>query len=85
MLATDAYLGTNSSEENAIASQDHYATKSTKKLQFAYTVASQEAQKSAERNKIYFDLKVREATLEIGDRVLVRQVAFKGRHRISAE
>ena len=82
-LATDAYLGISSPEENAIVSQDHYATKLKKRLQFAYKVASQEAEKAAERNKLNYDLKVREATLDIGDRVLVRQVAFKGRHKIS--
>ena len=39
-------------------------------------------QKAAERNKAYYDLKVREATLDIGDRVLIRQVTLKGRHKI---
>ena len=72
-MATDAYLGISSPEENAIVFQDHYATKLKKRLQFAYKVASQEAQKAAERNKLNYDLKVREATLDIGDCVLVRQ------------
>ena len=82
-LAVDAYLGIPSPEESTVVSQDHYATKLKKRLQFAYKVASKEAQKAAERNKAYYDLKVREATLDIGDRVLIRQVAFKGRHKIS--
>ena len=82
-LATDAYLGISSPEENAIVSQDHYATKLKRRLQFVYKVASQEAEKAAERSKLNYDLKVHEATLDIGDRVLVRQVAFKGRHKIS--
>ena len=82
-MATDAYLGISSPGENAIVSQDHYATKLKRRLQFAYKVASQEAEKAAERSKLNYDLKVREATLDIGDRVLVRQVAFKGRYKIS--
>ena len=82
-LAIDAYLGIPSAEESTVVSQDHYATKLKKRLQFAYKVASKEAQKAAERNKTNYDLKVREATLDIGDRVFIRQVAFKGRHKIS--
>ena len=82
-MADDAYLGIPSPEKSTVVSQDHYATKLRKRLQFAYKVASKEAQKAAERNKAFYDLKVREATLDIGDRVLIRQVAFKGRHKIS--
>ena len=44
-LAIDAYLGISLPEESAIVSQDHYATKLKKRLQFAYKVASKEAQK----------------------------------------
>ena len=82
-LAVDAYLGISKPEEYEIVSQDHYATKLKKRLQFAYKVASKEAEKSSQRHKSNYDLKVREATLDIGDRVLIRQVAFKGRHKIS--
>ena len=82
-LAVDAYLGLQSPEENAVVSQDHYVTKLKKRLQFAYKVASREAEKAAERHKANYDYRVREATLDIGDRVLARHVAFKGRHKIS--
>ena len=78
-LAIDAYLGLNSPEES-ISSREHYVTKLKKRLQFAYKIASKEAQKNAERHKARYDLKVREATLSIGDRVLVRQVGLKGKH-----
>ena len=71
-LATDAYLGISFPEESAIVSQDHYATKLKKRLQYAYKVASKEAQKAVDRNKANYDLKVREATLDVGDRVLIR-------------
>ena len=83
MLAIDAYFDISLPEENAVVSQDHYATKLKKSLQFAYKVAPKEAQKAAERNKANYDLKVREAALDIGDRVLIRQIAFKGIHKIS--
>lgn len=81
-LAVDAYLGLNS-EDQSISSKDHYVTKLKKRLHFAYKVASKEAEKSAERNKTRYDAKVRESTLDIGDRVLVRNVAFKGKHKLA--
>ncbi|MCG8044577.1 MAG: RNase H-like domain-containing protein [Candidatus Thiodiazotropha endolucinida] len=82
-LAIDAYLGLKSPEEHKVRSKEHYATKLKKRLQFAYKVASNEARKSADKNKRHYDLKVREATLDVGDRVLVRQVGFRGRHKIA--
>ena len=82
-LAVDAYLGLNSPEEPEVRSKEHYATKLKKRLQFAYKVASNEARKSADRHKRHYDLKVREATLDVGDRVLVRQVGFRGKHKIA--
>ena len=82
-LAIDAYLGIPLPEESAVVSQDRYTTKLKKSLQFAYKVAAKEAQRAAERNKANYDIKVREATLDIGDRVLIRHVAFTGRHKIS--
>ena len=66
-LAVDAYLGIPSPEEITVVLQDHCATMLKKRLQFAYKVASKEAQKSDERNKACYDIKVREATLDIGD------------------
>ena len=79
-LAVDAYLGLNS-QEQSISSKEHYVTKLKKRLQFAYKVASNEAEKSAERHKVNYDAKVRESTLDIGDRVLIRKVGIKGKHK----
>ena len=52
-----------------------------KRLQFVYKVASKEAQKCTDRNKANYDLKVREATLDVGDRVLIILVGLKGKHK----
>ena len=82
-LAIDAYLGLKSPEESEVRSKEHYATKLKKRLQFAYRVASNEAHKSAEKNKRNYDLKVRETTLEVGDRVLVKQVGLRGKHKLA--
>ena len=82
-LAVDAYLGLSSPEEPTINAREHYATKLKKRLQFAYKVASTESKKNADRHKANYDLKVREATLDVGDRVLVRQVGLKGKHKLA--
>ena len=66
-LAVDAYLGLQSSDQ-PISSKEHYATKLKKRLNFAYKIAAQEAEKNAQRHKKCYDVKVREATLDIGDR-----------------
>ena len=44
-LAVDAYLGLNNPESSSILSKEHYATKLKKRLEFAYQVASKEAEK----------------------------------------
>ena len=82
-LAVDAYLGLKSPEQSEVRSKEHYATKLKKRLQFAYKVASNEAGKSTERHRRNYDLKVREATLDVGDRVLVRKVGFRGKHKLA--
>ena len=81
-LAVDAYLGLKSPESPLVSFKKHYATKLKKRLEFAYKIASKEAHKSAERNKLNYDVKVREATLDVGDRVLVRQVGLNGKHKL---
>ena len=40
-------------------------------------MAAREAEKSADRNKANYDLKVREVKLDVGDRVLIRNVGFR--------
>lgn len=81
-LAVDAYLGL-SSEDPKISDKEHYATKLRKRLQFAYKTASREAEKSASRYKNIYDSKVRESTLDVGDRVLIRNVGLKGKQKLA--
>ena len=74
-LAVDACLGLQNPTE-PISSREHYASKLKKRFDFAYKVAAREAKKSADRNKTNYDLKVREATLDVGDHVLIRNVGL---------
>ena len=49
---------------------------------FLPCVASNAGQKNTDRHKRNYDLKVRE-DLDVGDRVLVRRVGFRVRHKIA--
>ncbi|KAK0139814.1 hypothetical protein N1851_023257 [Merluccius polli] len=52
-------------------------------LQESYQLASKNAAKTAARNKIRFDRRVTESTLDVGDRVLVRSVRLRGKHKLA--
>ncbi|XP_072569287.1 uncharacterized protein [Paramormyrops kingsleyae] len=52
-------------------------------LQESYKLAQKNAAKTAERNKVHFDRRVTESTLEEGDRVLVRNVRLRGKHKLA--
>ena len=52
-------------------------------MNFADKAASSEAEKSASRQKEQYDSKVRESTVDIGDRVLTRKVGLKGKNKLA--
>ena len=82
-LAIDAYLGLQSSDDSNASSREHYANKLKRRLSYAYKVASKEAEKNSARHKVNYDLKVREATVDVGDRVLIRKVGLKGKNKLA--
>ena len=51
-------------------------------MKFAHNKAKQVASKQQARHKGLYDRKCRGATLDVGDLVLVKQTAWKGRHKI---
>lgn len=53
------------------------------RLQESYRIASENAAKAAEKNKIRVDRKVLLSKLEVGDRVLVRNLRLRGKHKLS--
>ena len=81
-LAVDACLGLQNPTE-PISSREHYSSKLKKRLDLAYKVAAREAQKSADRNKTNYDLKVREATIDVGDYVLIRNVGLREKNKLA--
>ena len=70
-------------DNNAYESVPEFVRKFKERLHRAYDIASTEAKKAAERDKKRYDLRVKEIKLEVGDRVLVRSVGFKGKHKLA--
>ena len=81
-LALDAFLGLEPSAESG-RTQAAYTTKFQSRLSFAYQKASEEAVRQTERYKSYYDQRVRESKLEVGDRVLIRALGLKGKVKIA--
>jgi hypothetical protein len=81
-LSVDAFLGIQPGNEG---SKDHqsYVNKLQDRLQYSYKVAAEESQKNSEKNKEIYDREVKHSKLEIGDRVLVRKVGFKEKHKLA--
>jgi hypothetical protein len=53
------------------------------RLNFAYKVASRKARRQGRKHKQRYDLRVREAKLQVGDRVLVRNVGVRGKCKLA--
>ena len=81
-LAVDAFLGIPQSEEQT-RSHQNYVDKLKQRMAYAYDTASSEARKNAERQKEYYDYKVRQMKLEVGDRVLVKNVGTRGKQMLA--
>ena len=60
-----------------------YAEGLRKRLQESYEIATETTKKSQGRQKGGYDLKVRGAVIEPGDRVLVKILAFDGKHKLA--
>ena len=52
-------------------------------LQESYDLARKNAAKVAERNKTRYDKRVTESPIDLGDRVLVRNVRLRGKHKLA--
>ena len=63
-------------------SHSEYVKNLKARLEESYNLASQHALKTAERNKTRFDQKVTTSVLEVGDRVLVRNVRIRGKQKL---
>ena len=60
-----------------------YVSELRDRIKKAYNLASESARKSQVRQKQNYDIRARAAVLEAGDRVLVKILAFEGRHKLA--
>ena len=64
-------------------SHSQYVRNLKSQLEDSYRVATENAKKTAIRNKARFDKHVIDSTLKEGDRVLVRNVRLRGKHKLA--
>ena len=60
-----------------------YVSNLRKQLREAYQLANVEAEKAREDQKTGYDKRARAGVLDIGDRVLVKVLAFTGKHKLA--
>ncbi|CAI5655207.1 unnamed protein product [Oreochromis niloticus] len=70
-------------KEQRHKSHSQYVQDLKSRLEQSYEVATRIAAKVAERNKIRFDKRVSPSALGVGDRVLVRNVRIRGKHKLA--
>ena len=70
-------------EERDSVSTPQYIEELKAKLAVAYDIASSESEAAATDRKKRYDRRVRGATVEVGDRVLVKNVRFRGKHNLA--
>ena len=80
-LPVDLCFGIGSEEEDDLK-HHQYVANMRKELRNAYQLAVDAASKNHERNKKRYDTRVRNQTLEEGDRVLVRNLGITGKHKL---
>ena len=82
-LPIDVAFGTDPGIRQSDKTPGQYVKELKERLQHAYNVAKENAQKSADKNKKNYDERARAVQLEPGDRVLVRNVKIRGKHKIA--
>lgn len=64
-------------------SHSHYVKTLKSHLKESYEVATKNSRQVAEKNKRRFDKVIRESTLDVGDRVLVRNLRLRSKHKLA--
>ena len=81
LLPIDVEFGVRTPDIAAVATHK-YIRKLQNRMKWAFKKAAEMSLKESARQKRYYDKKVKCSKLEPGDMVLVRQKAFKGKHKI---
>ncbi|XP_052455381.1 uncharacterized protein LOC128015538 [Carassius gibelio] len=70
-------------KDSSSTSHSQYVKNLKYQLRESYRLATKNAEKVANKNKKRFDVRVRESTLEAGDRVLVRNLRLRQKHKLA--
>ncbi|XP_029954791.1 protein NYNRIN-like [Salarias fasciatus] len=81
-LPIDLVLGTYPGKATSKSYSD-YVQNLRDSLQESYALASEHSKKMGEKNKVRFDKRIRAAELFVGDRVLVKNVNIRGKHKLA--
>ena len=81
-LPVDVEFGLQRAGQKGSPGESNYISQLKRRLQFAYRKAKCMAQKQQARHRGLYNLRCRGATLSVGDLVLFKQTAWKGRHKI---
>ena len=81
-LPIDVEFGLKRGNQQAPPSKSTYVTQLIRRLRFAHKKAKQVAGRQQARHKGLYDKRCKGAELDIGDLVLVRKTAWKGKHKI---
>lgn len=77
----DVYFGIDIVKEK-LKNKENYVDKLKKRLDYVYKVVRLNIERNFERLKRYYDFRVRNLKLEIGDRVLIRFLYKIGRSKL---
>ena len=81
-LPIDVALGVNSVTSGS-GSYPAYIANLRDRLNIAYQKVIEESIKSAARNKQSYDSRARQATIQVGDLVLLRNLSIRGKHKLA--
>ena len=77
----DLYFGIQKADMNATTSTK-CVQQLCERVKWAYKIAQHVIEKENKRHKCYYDHKIRCTQLGVGDMVLLKRTAFKGKHKI---
>ena len=82
MLPVDVEFGLQRGSQKGSPSESSYVSQLKRRLRFAHNKAKQMAKRQQAKHRKLYDQRYRGAELKVGDLVLVKQTAWKGRHKI---
>ena len=81
-IPVDIGFGLQRGSQNGSLGESSYVSQLKRRLRFAHSKAKQMAKGQQAKHRELYDQMCRDAELEVGDLVLVKQTAWKGRHKI---